>query len=822
MAEVYPKINIVHEKELRYYPVGTSSKVRVVLYKDKNSEPEFVGGYEVVSLDPFYITASPASEEIYDNIDDLVISEDNSIVVNEPKVVRLYFKNPGTGIVKATYLYTDESGNRFTLVDELEFLCYEEFFKENYKYLWTDFEIENLKKNPQLKIMIETMMEYLDILFTYKFDIQYMNDSRYVKYKYLATLGKDLGFERIDFEDFDNAGEYVSSTLYREILSNVFDILAIRGTPLSYELLFNALGYDLTIKEFWWDDGNNLIEVDPYNDELSTFFAYDTKGIPLDTPQVPRKDPRAKASPNNLYNVNSKSNYIKIGITPKIESEYIPTLASFSQEKKMALRKYLEFLRPQHIQHLQQVLSGAISEVPEIAEFLSIIGETIHVQKNKALFGQNDNVAPTISNVIILSPTSLVIEMSEDVTKNSTEDALNVLIAKDSDGPGPSLYTNLVLVNIKRSNVSKNKIFITLPSSVASLPATYLAIVQNVYDLNGVKQLYNSYAFNLTSYSPPLDPGGSFDLLETKIIDYKTVRLTFNKALDAASVLDKTNFSFSPELDFSGATIDPNNQSVVYLDILNCIHNQEYTLTIDTLYSLYAEPFIGDTTFVGIGENINPETGLPLPPVQNYGSRIESEILFEPTDKLILSENKRLEEIIGYRRRFDSDWSYDTESRIISRDINALTPATIVTLNNNNKFSISFDEIGFIEITIPILLPATSVTYTSAAVLSSFLNTLIKNKLAITPIYTAYYTDNLQHSWVYDDGDKIVFQSANGDVTNRVDFIPSTIDETNILKVLDVPIGAPALESKPRRYDEFIFVNEGIDIVRTLQPPPGF
>jgi len=822
-AELFPKIAIVHEKELRYYPVGSSSKLRVVLYKDKNSAPIPVDGYEAFSLDPFYVSSQLDSDEVYDNIDDIVIDNIDRVVVNEPKAIRLHFKNPGTGIVKATYLYTDENGNKFKLSDEVEFLVYEKFFTENYQYLWTDFEIENLKKNPKLKVMMETLLEYLDIIFTYRFDMQYITDARYTKYKYLATLGRDLGFERIDFEDFDSVGEYISSTLYREILTNIYDILSIRGTPLSYELLFNALGYDITIKEFWWDDKQNLIEVNPYNDELSTFFAYDTNGIPLDIPQVPRKDPRGKAGPNNLYNQNSKSNYIKVEIEPKIDSPYVPTLASFSKEKKMALRKYLEFLRPEHVQHLQQVVKGAISETPEIAEFIALIDEVIHVQKNKVIFGPEDTSPPIINDVIILSPTSLVIVCSEDVSKTSVEDFDNVIISKDNDGPGPGPYVNQNLVSITRDDVNKNLIFVQLPSVIENLPKTYLAIIQNVKDLHGVEQTYNSFAFNINAYNPPVDPGGIFDLLETKVIDAKTVRLTFSKALDVQTILDSNNFQFSPDIDFNGATVDLNDQSIVYLHISNALHLQEYTVTMSNLLSLYAEPFNGVTTFIGLGENINPDTGLPLPPTSNIGSVIGSDELFSSTDKFILSVNRRLEDFIGYPRRFDGNWRFDTASRIESREINLANPVTIFSANNNNKFSISFDGLPFIEITIPILLPATNTTYNSAATFSAYLNTLIKNAMSITPSYTAYYTDNLQHSWVFADGDKMIFQSANSDIENRVDFILSNLDNINILKQIGITeLNAPGLDVKPNRYDEYIFVNEGLSIDRQLSIPPGF
>jgi hypothetical protein len=42
----------------------------------------------------------------------------------------------------------------------------------------------------------------------------------------------------------------------------MFDLISVRGTKLTYELFFNALGYITTFEEFWYDNDGNLIGVE--------------------------------------------------------------------------------------------------------------------------------------------------------------------------------------------------------------------------------------------------------------------------------------------------------------------------------------------------------------------------------------------------------------------------------------------------------------------------------------------------------------------------------------------------------------------------------
>ena len=156
------------------------------------------------------------------------------------------------------------------------------------------------------------------------------------------------------------------------------------------ELFFNALGYTTTFEEFWYDNDGNLIEINSDDESKSTFYAYSTDGSLLDNPPYPRPDPRKNnnllsndyndfgeyirilnsngsisyipknnvilSDKNNNFDVNvfknNKSNYVKITINNSINDNVYQDPQNFSIEKKIIIKRYLEFLRPSHIQYI--------------------------------------------------------------------------------------------------------------------------------------------------------------------------------------------------------------------------------------------------------------------------------------------------------------------------------------------------------------------------------------------------------------------------------------------------------------------------------------
>lgn len=329
MAAVDKNIEIQFQGMFPTFEVNEASLITVNLIKSDNSVTD-ISNYtntHIFSLD---------AENIYFNADD------NMAI----------FKKEGSGKIKA--IYKNAKGQTFTA--EKEFIVYERWFADNYlNYLTSSFDKYLLENNTLAKVIMDTCMEMMDVFYAYVKDIDVIDNFKGGKSKFLSLVAQNTGFERIDFESVDTTDEEKSNEAFRELLSNILDLLGIRGSILSYELFFGALGYNVDIEEFWWDNNGSLIEIDPINNNDSSYYAYRTDGTNIDDPPIPRNDPRRFASPLNSVTVNSKSNYVRPILSVK-DADIAPAPASFTSSKRVIINKYLEYLRPSHIQYMDELV----------------------------------------------------------------------------------------------------------------------------------------------------------------------------------------------------------------------------------------------------------------------------------------------------------------------------------------------------------------------------------------------------------------------------------------------------------------------------------
>ena len=185
----------------------------------------------------------------YSDLNLFSLDQDNFYLIpdsNDGIRVQFLAKNEGSGVIKASFFYNDE-----TFYISKQFLCHGSFFKDNYlQYLIPTLDAQNIQSNQFLKSILDTLMEMIDILYGYNQDLKIISNFKYGKSKFISLLAQNVGFERIDFTQFNSKYEFTNDETFREIISNIFDLLSIRGTRLAYELFFNALGYITTLQEF--------------------------------------------------------------------------------------------------------------------------------------------------------------------------------------------------------------------------------------------------------------------------------------------------------------------------------------------------------------------------------------------------------------------------------------------------------------------------------------------------------------------------------------------------------------------------------------------
>ena len=333
MASLDKKIEIDYGSEFATFKLGSTATIQINVIKSDDTATD-------VTSDPNTSIFSQDGEYIFFNPDDNTVT----------------FKKEGSGILKAIYINSE--GKKF--VTTQEFVVYETWFKDNYiNYLVSSFDKNLLESNTLARIIMDTCMEMMDVFYAYVKDLEVVDNFKGGKSKFLNLVAQNIGFERIDFESVDTSDEEKSNETFRELLSNILDLVGIRGSVLSYHLFFGALGYDVELQEFWWDDEGNLIEIDPKDDTQSTFYAYRTDGTAVDDPQIPRPDPRRFSDPNGDVFINSKSNYLRALLSVK-NVDIAPDPGTFTEKKRNIIKQYLEYLRPSHMQYMQEIISATL------------------------------------------------------------------------------------------------------------------------------------------------------------------------------------------------------------------------------------------------------------------------------------------------------------------------------------------------------------------------------------------------------------------------------------------------------------------------------
>ena len=207
--------------------------------------------------------------------------------VNEPFVI--FFRKEGTGFLKAIY---DDGVNQL-LIDTRNFICYTVFFKDVYlDHLMGEFNKEKILASPKNKAVFDTFMEMLDILYAYNQDLKEISSFDNTKSNFLDILAQNVGFLRVDTLAKNTIDEDKDDYVFRELLKSMVDLLSIRGTKAAYELFFGAIGYNIRLNEFWYDQNGDLVEIDSYNELNTTYIGYNTSGSLKNNISEKQNDPR--------------------------------------------------------------------------------------------------------------------------------------------------------------------------------------------------------------------------------------------------------------------------------------------------------------------------------------------------------------------------------------------------------------------------------------------------------------------------------------------------------------------------------------------------
>ena len=151
------------------------------------------------------------------------------------------------------------------------------FFKENYKKFLPDYDIYSIEDSAKKELLAQAYMIELDRFTDIIDNIYNIVDIDKIPEEYLAYLAQIIGYERTDYSLL------TTNASFRELLKNIIEIYKIKGTNYSFELFLNFLGFDVDLKEFWFDkryadDGININTLTGETDkEKYAFYLSETK-----------------------------------------------------------------------------------------------------------------------------------------------------------------------------------------------------------------------------------------------------------------------------------------------------------------------------------------------------------------------------------------------------------------------------------------------------------------------------------------------------------------------------------------------------------------
>ena len=739
------QLKIEHSKKLNYYTQGSSTFLNTYIFNAPNNE------YDLLN-DPTQKLYVIPLDEYYADVKKEQIDGKNNYTV--------FFKRTGTARFKIIYEYTNIFEQEIKEIEIVQFVCYERFFVDNYRFLITDFDYNLLKTNTKFKVIIENIFEMFDILYAYASDVQGLNNPFLTKSKFLETLGRDIGFERIDFTDIDTSLENISNNLYRALLGAMSKIIKLKGTPLSYQLFFNTLGYDITIKEYWWDDISRLVEIDTSNPiNESSFDLYSADGVYLGLKS--QYDPRTKIQPNNSRS-NAKSNFIAVQLSALLDNlgvpvDYAPSVQSLSIQKKLVLKQYLEFLRPQHIAYINDIIKFSLQtdgENYELLDFLDLITENLTVEQLLTIGG--GGLAPVIKayryfDLIDLEDELFLIDWTKYFQVNN-EKSFDVFFNVPIQPTSSQVISNYTVkrngVDISADIVSctqVNQTTVRITFLTDLTPGVYEVFHTGIYSTNN--NVYESPSniiqnpiplkfrllaeeiYKYTQYGslPATIP---FNLIKAKALVGSKIEITFNNnTLPFYPAFDKlkdrvvnpttttlSNFQIkkvatNAPLAIYAAAIHPTEKNKIIFDVANMDNLQDYEFKINdpnyihtnNLNNFFAGPLT--YTFVGIAPGYN-EDGIalpPEPPVPTWQEDLEEQI--EAFKEQLVQSIEDGQDIISEPvkwNQFDLNWGdadlYWGKSSFFE-DFNMIKKKLNPVNTSNPYDSVDIDSVSLFEVT---------------------------------------------------------------------------------------------------------------------------
>lgn len=159
-----------------------------------------------------------------------------------------------------------------------KFATTDNFYEKHFINFLPEYDREQIQKSDKLKLTIESIGRKLDDLEDKISRILDIYDFDKCPDDILDYLGQNLGYEKEDFT--------LSNVSFRELLKNIIEIYKIKGTNYSFSFFFKLLGFEINLKEFYFNRDLKNPENFPGMDDTRVEYFLSTNNPLLDTSEI--------------------------------------------------------------------------------------------------------------------------------------------------------------------------------------------------------------------------------------------------------------------------------------------------------------------------------------------------------------------------------------------------------------------------------------------------------------------------------------------------------------------------------------------------------
>jgi len=222
-------------------------------------------GYEESKIDIIKYEVELENSNIYENLTYVLL--DNLDYIKNNSVSTLVLQSFLRREISDAFNFSEDVDVNNELLNEIYYTvkyCYvSSFFQNNYEEFLPQADFREIENNAVLTAFLDGIMKEFDKLDNILDNFKKFKDYQEIPYEYITHLSQLLGCEPKNFMLLET-----QKRQYRTLAENILDVYSVKGTSKSFELLFNFLGYNVVLKEYYFDRRNYFL-MDGINKETN-------------------------------------------------------------------------------------------------------------------------------------------------------------------------------------------------------------------------------------------------------------------------------------------------------------------------------------------------------------------------------------------------------------------------------------------------------------------------------------------------------------------------------------------------------------------------